>query len=176
MLRQDQGRDQASKAGQGQMTVRVTTDGGATWNSWTAENFPRFRENYPLAYYAHLAPLFRDFAARNLCAVPAAVARKALSEAKAAALRPSLSDLLNHDDANGAAVLWSREIEMLNRDAGFLIDCLECDDLDVRTAALKQFSEVTGKTVTFDVFGPPEKRKAAAGALRRTMNAASNGL
>ena len=99
-----------------------------------------------------------------------------LSEAKTVARRPALADLLNHADANGAALLWRREIEMLNRDVAFLLDCLESDELDVRLAALKQFSEVTGKAAAFDAGAPPEKRKAALGALRRGMGAVKNGL
>ena len=175
ILQQGRGSETAAKAGPGQTTLRVTADGGENWNSWTAETFPRFVENYPLAFFAHLAPVLRDFYARNLCVVPATVARKALIEAKAPAQRPSLAEVLSHDDAGSAAVVWSRETEMLNRDAGFLVDCLDSDDLDVRGAALKRLNEVTGKAVSFDVNGPPEKRKAAVGVLRRGIGAAKDG-
>ena len=176
MLRQSHRNDPALKAALGQTTVQVTADGGENWNSWTADDYPRFVESYPLAFFAHLAPLLRDFSAWHLCQIPAAVAWKALSEAKTAALRPPLADLLSHADAGGAAVLWRREIEMLNRDVGFLIDCLESDELDVRVAALKRLNEVAGKPVAFDVNGPPEKRKAAAGMLRRGIGAAKIGF
>jgi RNA polymerase sigma factor (sigma-70 family) len=171
MFRQSHMSNAAMKSGQ--TTVRVTTDGGESWTSWAADDFPRFAENYPLAYFAHLAPMFRDFSARYLCAVPAAVARKALGEAKAAAEPTALTDLLSQGDTSRAAVLWRREINMLNRDVPFLVDCLESDDLDVRAAALKQLSDVLGKAVAFDVNGPADKRRAALNLLRQRMGANS---
>ena len=70
MLRQGHRNDAASKAAAGQTSVQVTADGGENWTSWTADDFPRFVENYPLAFFAHVAPLLRDFSAWNLCAVP----------------------------------------------------------------------------------------------------------
>jgi RNA polymerase sigma factor (sigma-70 family) len=174
MFRQNHGQDPTRRAGQ--TTVRATSDGGENWTSWAADDFPRILENYPLAYFAHLVPVFRDFSARHLCTVPAAVARKVFSEAKAAAHPPALADLLKQGDNNRAAILWRREIEMLNRDVAFLVDCLESDELDVRSAALKQLSEVTGKTVAFDVAGPIEKRKAMLNELRREIGVPKNAL
>jgi len=176
MLRQSHRNDPVLKVLPGQTTLQVTADGGENWNSWTADDFPRFVENYPLAFFAHLAPLLRDFSAPKLYAPPAAVARKALSDGKIVASRPALSDLLSNADATSAALIWRREIEMLNRDVAFLIDCLESDELDVRVAALKRLNEVTGKIVAFDASDPPEKRKAALGALRRGLGAVMNGL
>ena len=83
--------------------------------------------------------------------------------------------MLSHDDAGSAAVVWSRETEMLNRDAGFLVDCLDSDDLDMRVAALKRLNEVTGKAVSFNVSGPPENEKpqsacSAAESAERKMD------
>ena len=166
LLRQSHASDPASKVAV-QTTLQVTADGGENWNSWAADDFPRFVENYPLAFFAHLAPVLRDFSAWNLCTVPAAVAHKVLNEAKTVAPRGSLADMLSHPEKNSAAIVWRREIEMLSRDAGFLIDCMESDELDIRTAAVKQLSEVTGKPVAFDVNAPPQKRKAALNLLRR---------
>jgi RNA polymerase sigma factor (sigma-70 family) len=164
LLRQNQGNDAAAKVGQ--TTLQVTADSGENWTSWTADDFPRFVESYPLAYFAHVAPVLRDLSSSSLFPVPARAGRQALSEAKAAAPRPALAEVLSQRNNSSVAILWRREIEMLNRDVGFLTDCLESDELDVRTAALKQLTVAAGRPVAFDVNAPAEKRRAMLNALR----------
>ena len=159
ILQQGRAGETAAKAGQGQTTLRVTADGGENWKSWTAETFPRFVENYPLAFFAHLAPVLRDFYAQPVRG-PRGRGTQGPDRSQGPRERPTLAEVLSHDDAGSAAVVWSRETEMLNRDAGFLVDCLDSDDLDVRVAALKRLNEVTGKAVSFERQRPARKTKS----------------
>jgi len=54
----------------------------------------------------------------------------------------------------------------LRKDKFFLMDCLYCDDLQIRQWALAELQKSLGHAVAFDVSMPTEQRQAAVSQLR----------
>lgn len=61
----------------------------------------------------------------------------------------------------------------LRSDKFFLMDCLYCDDLQIRTWALAELHKVLNSPIAFDVGAPKEKRDEAVAALKQSVLAAS---
>ena len=64
------------------------------------------------------------------------------------------------------------KIELLRKDMGFLLDCLESEEPVVRALALARLRKETGQALDFDVQAPVEKRAAALDVLREKVVAA----
>jgi hypothetical protein len=57
----------------------------------------------------------------------------------------------------------------LHDDSGFLIDCLYCEDLQLRQLALRRLTKVTGKDVAFDLTVKDQAQVNAVNALRQQL-------
>lgn len=64
--------------------------------------------------------------------------------------------------------------EAAARDPLFLADCLDDEDLRVRTAALDALRAVTGRQIAFDLSGDPIQRAKAAAALQESLQDAAS--
>ncbi len=128
-------------------------------DDWTADDLPSFAAKYPVHFGLYLRPLFRDLGATELLyTLPASVGRQVL---------------IDHPKPGDQVKEQVQEIDKMRSDVNFLLECLECDAVDVRTAALARLREVSGKNLEFDVNAKADKLATAVCSLRVELRGAT---
>jgi hypothetical protein len=65
--------------------------------------------------------------------------------------------------------LTPEQVAQDRRDVNFLLDCLDSDNADLRTATLREISQTVGHAVDFDIAMPADSRSAAIDRLRSEL-------